>query len=367
MRRVSWKALGIQCMVFVMVSVLLFAGIDSSLRDAERRDYEQKTIEVLKQISAGSRFEKVLPDSNLLHASFVTDMYVGYGREEEITGYVICISGEGVYKDASVWLSFSPDSAVLLHVSAHDADGVQRSRLESSFLKSLYNIPLPAALEEDVLMAVPVLLPVVPGLQDGEYKRTAEDAEEDGYVDFVEIVVEDGWITAVKWDGIHRNTHTGRAEDSLAKEEPGKEAVWARQAYAMEQKLEEIQDPFLIPVKSNGKTEMVSGVTIDVRMFIQLAALCIEDAKQTDSDDTASLSVPDVVVSAQGEQMVSVIAIGGKDSGILTMSGEQIRLYGFATDKIRTVVHGETELLDEERSLLLAVNRAYAFLQEYMK
>ena len=361
MKHISKKGLMIRCMGLLLLSFFVLQGTDFFLERRRHDAYERSTMEVLRSISYGTDFERMQPDREIPGSEYVLDMYEGRGIEGEATGFVLVMKGEGVYEDQFVWLSFSPDTSSLLHVSAHSPTGEQIGTLDPAYIRSMYNIPLPIALKKDVELATPIAYPVISGLIDGTYKKESETADEEGFTDFVEIVIESGWITAVKWDAIDKATNASRAEVSLSKEEESKTPVWARQAYAMELKLVEIQDPFLIPVKSDGKTEIVSGVTIDVRMFIQLAAACVDDAKDKDAPQTR----PQGGQSGQDDgnaPVVPIIPIRGVDSEVLLVVDDRIRLYGFAPEAIRSTLDGITESGDEERSVLLSVNRAFAFL-----
>jgi major membrane immunogen (membrane-anchored lipoprotein) len=101
------------------------------------------------------------------------------------------------------------------------------------------------------------------------------------YRDFVFIVVQGGRITEVTWDAVQSDGGSNRAKASVDGEYVLQDNtyIWAEQAYAMQNKLVQVQDPAKIAIKSDGTTEVVPNVSVTVNAFIKLANQCVEESK----------------------------------------------------------------------------------------
>ena len=114
-------------------------------------------------------------------------------------------------------------------------------------------------------------------LSDGTYEAVGEPA--DGYTDQVSITVTDGKITEVSWDSVgedgssksvmSENGEYVMTEDGL---------TWAEQSQALANALIENQSLSFLNPDAEGKTDAVSGVSISVNGFIDLAAQCMMQA-----------------------------------------------------------------------------------------
>ncbi len=121
--------------------------------------------------------------------------------------------------------------------------------------------------------------------KDGHYKAEAAQFDENsGWKETVDVTVISGKIAAVSWNGVHKDGGTDKVTRSKAGEygmvANGKaQAEWHEQAAKAEQFLLEKQDPAALAVNAEGKTDAVSGVSIHVGSFIELAAKALEGAK----------------------------------------------------------------------------------------
>ncbi|MCI3922628.1 FMN-binding protein [Paenibacillus sp. TRM 82003] len=111
---------------------------------------------------------------------------------------------------------------------------------------------------------------------DGVYYAEGEFAEKSGWKETVAIKVEGGKITAVNWNGLHKDggldKKTFSAEGKYGMvAKGGATAEWHEQAVKAEQFLLESQEPAAIALKDDGTTDAVSGVTIGVDEFVKLA------------------------------------------------------------------------------------------------
>lgn len=119
-------------------------------------------------------------------------------------------------------------------------------------------------------------------LKDGEYtEESANFDENSGYKDNVTIKVEDGLIVSVNWDATHKDGGDTKKARSISGEYDMKNEglKWHEQAAAMENALLYFQDASKIALSSEGTPDAVSGVSIHVNAFVELAAKAISAAK----------------------------------------------------------------------------------------
>ena len=129
--------------------------------------------------------------------------------------------------------------------------------------------------------------PVEPGpYKDGTYFAEADEFDpKSGWKEHVYITVINGNIAAVSWNGTHKDGGTDKVTRSRSGEygmaaNGGAQAEWHEQAHKAEQYLLEKQDPLAIPYNpGDGKTDAISGVSIHVDGFVELAAKALEQAK----------------------------------------------------------------------------------------
>lgn len=115
----------------------------------------------------------------------------------------------------------------------------------------------------------------------GQYEDGIYFAKDDENIDgdwryWVAIKVENGNITDVEWNATSRAgftdklAHAASGEYGMVKaSEIGKE--WHEQAEAAAEYLIEVQDPALIEVDEEGKSDAIAGATVSVDSFVNLA------------------------------------------------------------------------------------------------
>jgi len=139
------------------------------------------------------------------------------------------------------------------------------------------------ALVEEALAAGPV---EAGPYKDGTYlAEAAEFDAKSGWKETVQVTVMNGKIVAASWNGVHKDGGTDKATRSKDGEygmvaNGGAQAEWHEQAAKAEQFLLEKQDPAAIPFNSeDGKTDAISGVSIHVDGFVELAGQALAQAK----------------------------------------------------------------------------------------
>ena len=122
--------------------------------------------------------------------------------------------------------------------------------------------------------------PIISGLQDGVYYAQRLFDDRNRYIDYVEMEVENGVITKVKWDAFSTDkTNQDRSEASLKGAYVISGLDWATQSYNLCHAMLECQDPDRLAMKSDGTTDIVDGVTCDIRPFIELSKECISNSQ----------------------------------------------------------------------------------------
>lgn len=119
-------------------------------------------------------------------------------------------------------------------------------------------------------------------LKDGEYTEEMADFDEkSGYKESVTIKVEDGLIVSANWDATHKDGGDTKKVLSVAGDYDMKNdgLKWHEQAEAMENALLYHQDASKIAVSSDGMTDAVTGVSVHVNAFVELAQKAISAAK----------------------------------------------------------------------------------------
>ena len=121
---------------------------------------------------------------------------------------------------------------------------------------------------------------IVPGLNDGVYYAQRLYDDRNRYIDYVEMEVKNGIITRVNWDAFSTDkTNQDRSEAALKGAYVVSGLDWATQSYNICHALLECQDPDRLAMKSDGTTDIVKGVTCDIRPFVELTMECIANSR----------------------------------------------------------------------------------------
>ncbi|MCR4670253.1 MAG: hypothetical protein K5643_03600 [Saccharofermentans sp.] len=151
-------------------------------------------------------------------------------------------------------------------------------------------------------------------LRDGTYYAQSMTADKDGYIDFVEIEVAKGEITRIQWDAFNIDPTTKRRSiSSLSGAYTISGDNWATQSYKVCHKMLELQSPDKLAMKSDGTTQLVEGVTCNIRKFVELADECIGNSKAGFDKNR--------YFSALGNIVTRVTGKSPEDSGIVNEEG----------------------------------------------
>jgi len=399
-----------------LVVLLLMNLITNQRLEQEKQAGYQETLGV---VLPAENYSEISLDLIAEKNPAIQHAYTAYGSEGIILGYVLEVKEETETGYILTRMSFSADGETLLALRVLD-NGEQNNENTEVKTKEFYsqfeNKRMPAALLSDLpeqdLTATQY--PAITGLNDGVFREQQDNEDESGYKDYVELVVNGGRIVQVTWDATQTDGGTNRAKASVAGEFvlDDNSVIWAAQAYAMENKLIEVQDPAKIAIKSDGTTEVVEGVSVSVNAFVTLANKCIEDSKngipavsatptgapQTEETEISQATLPaeETTASAQATPAATPVetpaataavtadaadststeaaqvtgdSYTGSEDGIVKNDQGSLSdtIDGFPSAKIKTKIDEAEGAPQLSRTVVSSVNQAYTFLLQYLK
>ena len=210
-------------------------------------------------------------------------------------GYVVTVKKQGYASDIVMKVSFDKAGETVTAVEVTDqneTEGLGAKIADAEFLSQFEGVKAPVVLpgmklESDRLKGAV--------LEDGTYEVKGEPM--DGYTDQVSMTVKEGKITEVVWESVGEDgskksvlSETGEyvmTEDGL---------TWKEQAEVMAAALVENQSLEFVNLNEQGKTDAVSGVSISVGGFVNLAEQCMKEAAGL----TQTLALQDGTYEAKG-------------------------------------------------------------------
>lgn len=229
-------------------------------------------------------------------------------------GYVVTVKKKGYASDIVMKVSFDKAGETVTAVEVTDqneTEGLGAKIADAEFLSQFEGVKAPVVLpgmklESDRLKGAV--------LEDGTYEVKGEPM--DGYTDQVSMTVKEGKITEVVWESVGEDgskksvlSETGEyvmTEDGL---------TWKEQAEAMAAALVENQSLEFVNLNEQGKTDAVSGVSISVGGFVNLAQQCmnqaagIEEAQEQEAEIPAEGTQVDAISGATVSSTAAVTAI----------------------------------------------------------
>lgn len=360
----------------------------------------------LGDVLSADRYSQISITPYLEKNPSIQTAYKAFDSQGKILGYIIEVKDETETGEIIAKMSFSPDGGTLISLRVLDITepGNEDDEIRSlDFTSQFAGIRLPAALiadlpEQDLSTNE---YPPVTGLTDGTFREQLDKEDEAGYKDFVEIVVKAGRIVQVTWDATQMDGGNNRAKASVDGEFvlANNSVIWAEQAYAMQNRLIEVQDPAKIAIKSDGTTEVVPDVTVSVNAFLKLANKCIEDSKNgipapTDtppgstpaegSTDETAIVEPTTATTGTTAGTTAVSAAGtaadptkettdsysGSEDGVVQNDQGGVlpdTIDGLPASQIKTKINEVHGARQSSRIVVSTVNQAYIFLQEYLE
>lgn len=230
-------------------------------------------------------------------------------------GYLVTVRTKGYGGDIVMDVAFDSEGKTVTKVTVKEqteTEGVGSKITETEFLSQFegveapvylpgMNVPMtleeteeetPAADQEEDLLKDAVLA-------DGDYIAKGQP-DDNGLTDQVTMTVKDGKITAVNWDsvgedGTKKSVMSENGEYVMTEDGP----TWKEQAEALAQTLVENQTLDVFTMDEQGKTDAVSGVSISIGGFVDLAKQCMYEAAGIENEE--SLTLADGEYTAKGE------------------------------------------------------------------
>lgn len=117
--------------------------------------------------------------------------------------------------------------------------------------------------------------------KDGWFYAKAPDFDKNGYMATSLITVVNGRITSVKWNAISKSGGDSKLVRAIkgTYKMNAKEGEWNVQAPRVEADLIRTQDPARMAVRSDGKTDAISGVSVTIDDFIAVTTAALKAAK----------------------------------------------------------------------------------------
>ena len=116
--------------------------------------------------------------------------------------------------------------------------------------------------------------------EDGVYYAEGEFREDNAWKEVVALTVEGGKITSVNWNALNKEGGPDKKEAARQGKygmiKAGAIAEWHEQAEKAEQFLIETQDLDAFALNEDGKTDAVSGVTINLKGFVDVVKKALE-------------------------------------------------------------------------------------------
>ncbi len=246
--------------------------------------------EFRKQINYREKFVSVIPcDSYELLKSPIIDnydditaVYIGYDSEGQPQGYIVDVNSTNEYgHQMHLLVGIDYESSAIAGLARINDSLVPAAMSDSQFAElksSLIGKRIPVAFTGNVSEEETDTSPdiVINGLHDGIYYAQSIIKDSKGYIDFVEIEIESGRISHIRWDAFNLDPTTeNRSEASLSGAYRISGLDWATQSYNVCHALIEVQNPALLNMKSDGTTAIIDGVTCDIRRFVELSEECI--------------------------------------------------------------------------------------------
>lgn len=170
-------------------------------------------------------------------------------------------------------LSRSPDDERMSSITDEDIAIIEEQTLHN-------RLPVAYGIQSDGTEIETSSQEKLSGLNDGTYYAQSLSADSSGYIDYVEITIENGIITTVQWDAFNTDMNIKNRRDSALDGVYSVQGLnWATQSYLLCHALMDVQNPNLLAMKSDGTTDIIDGVTVNIRTFFDLCVECIENSR----------------------------------------------------------------------------------------
>ncbi len=278
--------------LFALGAILVIGGFFLSSDNASKRiqnEYHTRFGSVLDSFSYEKVKSKALKDY-----PEIKGVYIGYSSTGIPEGYVVDLTvqspgGQNLSMLVSLEYESTRIKGLSINKNTEDDNAYVINDDDMKLIKEKLigkQIPIAFVVEDKPADEETNDVVTVPGLKDGVYYAQRLFDDRNRYIDYVEMEIENGIIKKVKWDAFSTDkTNQDRSEASLRGAYVISGLDWATQSYNVCHALLSCQDPDRLAMKSDGTTDIVSGVTCDIRPFVELAKECIEYSRASYEKD----------------------------------------------------------------------------------
>ena len=268
---------------FGLSALLVVAGILATNNSEYTRVQSELAVDFAGVLPADSY---VPVQSVLVEGYGITNVYEGIGEDGNPNGYVVEIevTDHQTGNPLNLLIGIDYNTAALT--------GLERAP-DDQGLSAITDEDISVILAQTLGQQIPVAYgvqrqdtddnaeqQVLTGLNDGIYYAQTLSADRSGYIDYVEMSIENGVITMVQWDAFNVDMNIkNRRESSLDGVYEVSGLNWASQSYILCHALMDVQNPDLLAMKSDGTTDIIDGVTVNIRTFVELCVECIENSR----------------------------------------------------------------------------------------
>lgn len=268
---------------FVLSALLVVAGIIATNSSEYTRVQSELAVDFAGVLPADSY---VPVQSALVEGYGITNVYEGIDEDGNPNGYVVEIevTDHQTGYPLNLLIGIDYNTAALT--------GLERAP-DDQGLSAITDEDISVILAQTLGQQIPVAYgvqrqdtddnaeqQVLTGLNDGIYYAQTLSADRSGYIDYVEMSIENGVITMVQWDAFNVDMNIkNRRESSLDGVYEVSGLNWASQSYILCHALMDVQNPDLLAMKSDGTTDIIDGVTVNIRTFVELCVECIENSR----------------------------------------------------------------------------------------
>ncbi|MBO4687868.1 MAG: hypothetical protein J5636_05090 [Clostridiales bacterium] len=400
MTRSFFKGLTLRAIICVILTLGFLISCLGYARSVARSGQQERYRELYGSLLMASEYRSLKTEVLENHES-VLEVFSAYDESGRLIGYVLDVKNQTTDSVVHTQMSISEDGENLMNIRVVEMSGIGEALTDEQvdiLRTQLEGKRIPVSIRKDLPAEVYKQMDYDPllGLHDGVYYAEAEKPASDGYKDYCEIEVSGGRIIRVEWNAVNELAHT-RYDDSISGEYKVSGNIWAEQSYRLCNHLVLVQDPVKLAMKSDGKTEIIDGVTIDISTFVSLVNECIANSRasytkeqylrnlsgteETTGDEPAETTVTpdktpdstDVTMETEGQTAAvsepSEIGVIGGEDGVVSSDSDSIlsdSVDGIPLSEIRTYIDGIPEAQDQTAALLSTVNEAYKFMREYL-
>ena len=199
-------------------------------------------------------------------------------------GYMVTAKVKGYGGDIVMNVSFDAEKKKVTKVEIteqKETEGLGAKVADAEFLSQFEGVEAPVflqgmSLEKEDKVSDEELLKE---LKDGTYEAKAEAPDNNGFTDQVTLTVKDGKIAEVNWEAVGEDGSTKSVlseNGEYVMTEDG--LTWKEQAEALAKAVVENQSLSFLNLDEQGKTDVVSGVSISIGGFTALAEQCLKEA-----------------------------------------------------------------------------------------